>query len=302
MALSGLHFLLTYRCTYECDHCFVWGSPDQSAVFSHQALLEALQQASQCSLQEVYFEGGEAFLYYPLLLAGVRRASELGFSVGIVSNAYWATGPEEARLWLAPLAEAGLQIIEFSSDLFHGEDMLLPEAQHALEAAEDLGLQTNLIQIAEAVQEAATPDTTLPGEPIQGGQVRYRGRAAVKLADQVAGRPWQSFTECPFENLADPGRLHLDPLGWLHLCQGLVIGNLFAEPLSAILPRFEQQKDPLIEVLIQGGPAGLARQLPFTPQAEYADACHLCYSVRAALQPAYPQVFAPAQMYGIFSA
>lgn len=301
MTLSGLHFLLTYRCTYECDHCFVWGSPDQSAVFSYQRLLEALQQARDCDIQQVYFEGGEAFLYYPLLLAGVRRASELGFSVGIVSNAYWATGPDEARLWLAPLAEAGLQIIEFSSDLFHGAEMLLPEAQQALQVAGELGLQTNLIQIAALLPESARPDASWPEEPIHGGQVRYRGRAAVKLADQVAGRPWRSYTDCPFEKLADPGRLHVDPLGWLHLCQGLVIGNLFAEPLGDILHHFEQQKDPLIEVLIDGGPAGLARQLPFTPQATYSDACHLCYSVRAALHSTYPQVFAPAQMYGIFS-
>ena len=26
--LDGIHFLVTYRCTYACDHCFVWGSPD----------------------------------------------------------------------------------------------------------------------------------------------------------------------------------------------------------------------------------------------------------------------------------
>ena len=31
MKLSGLHFLLTYRCVYECDHCFVWGSPASRA-------------------------------------------------------------------------------------------------------------------------------------------------------------------------------------------------------------------------------------------------------------------------------
>lgn len=298
MKLSGLHLLLTYRCTYECEHCFVWGSPNQSAVFSFRQLAEVLQQAADCDVQQIYFEGGEAFLYYPLLLAGVRQARELELSTGIVSNAYWATGPTEARLWLAPLAEAGLDVIEFSSDLFHGQTMLLPEARHALQAAEELGLQTNLIQI-ETLSDQSDAQAGQPGEKISGGQVRYRGRAAAKLAGQVYGHPWQSFTQCPYENLLDPGRLHLDPLGWLHLCQGLVIGNLFEEKLSAILQRFERQKDPLIQALLSGGPVELAQKLSFVPQERYADACHLCYSVRAARREVYPQILAPAQMYGI---
>ena len=32
--LDGIHFLVTYRCTYACDHCFVWGSPDATATMS----------------------------------------------------------------------------------------------------------------------------------------------------------------------------------------------------------------------------------------------------------------------------
>jgi len=34
MKVTGLHFLLTYQCIYECDHCFVWGSPRQTGVMS----------------------------------------------------------------------------------------------------------------------------------------------------------------------------------------------------------------------------------------------------------------------------
>ena len=27
MPLTGVHFLLSYQCTHECDHCFVWAGP-----------------------------------------------------------------------------------------------------------------------------------------------------------------------------------------------------------------------------------------------------------------------------------
>ena len=34
LKLNGLHLLLTYQCTFECDHCFVWGSPWQTGTMT----------------------------------------------------------------------------------------------------------------------------------------------------------------------------------------------------------------------------------------------------------------------------
>ena len=107
MNITGLHILLTYQCTYECDHCFVWGSPFQTGVFTLAQLEDVYQQAlSLGTIHDIFFEGGEAFLYYPILLKAVARAKTLGFSVGIVSNNYWATSVEDALAWLRPLLEA----------------------------------------------------------------------------------------------------------------------------------------------------------------------------------------------------
>ncbi len=64
MNLTGLHILLTYQCNYECDHCFVWGSPAQTGVFTLAQLEDVFQQALDLgTIREFYFEGGEAFLY-----------------------------------------------------------------------------------------------------------------------------------------------------------------------------------------------------------------------------------------------
>ncbi len=62
MKLSGLHILLTYQCTYECDHCFVWGSPRQNGVLTIEQIAEALTQAKEAGVEWIYFEGGEPFL------------------------------------------------------------------------------------------------------------------------------------------------------------------------------------------------------------------------------------------------
>ena len=42
MKLTGLHLLLTYQCTFECDHCFVFGSPAQTGVMTIAQILSLI--------------------------------------------------------------------------------------------------------------------------------------------------------------------------------------------------------------------------------------------------------------------
>ena len=92
MKLTGLHMLLTYQCNLECDHCFVWGSPWQSGTMTLRNVRNILQQAEDLgTVKWVYFEGGEPFLYYAVLLKGIQEAASMGFQGGIVSKGYRAT-------------------------------------------------------------------------------------------------------------------------------------------------------------------------------------------------------------------
>jgi MoaA/NifB/PqqE/SkfB family radical SAM enzyme len=299
MELTGLHILLTYACNYECEHCFVWGSPRQTGVFTFAALEDALRQASQTgTIQDIYFEGGEAFLYYPLLLEGVRRANGMGFTTGIVSNGYWATTVEDAWIWLEPLVAAGLGALEVSSDSFHTEDSEFLAAERVNAAATKLGLKTGTITI-DHTGEPRDPSLWKPGLPLSGGGVMFRGRAAEALVESLPHQSWDAFPVCPYEDLENPGRLHLDPFGNLHLCQGLVIGNIFHRPLNEILSEFNPRQDPLIGPLIAGGPSLLIEKYLKDRQVEYVDACHACYSVRQALRDRFPAILAPDQMYGV---
>ena len=45
--LTGLHLLLTYQCTYECDHCFAWGSPSQTGTMTLDTIEHILGEAEQ---------------------------------------------------------------------------------------------------------------------------------------------------------------------------------------------------------------------------------------------------------------
>lgn len=291
MKLTGLHLLLTYQCTYECDHCFAWGSPWQRGTMTLEVVRRILSEAEALgTVREIYFEGGEPFLYHPVLVAGVNEAFERGFSVGIVSNGYWATSVEDALEWLRPLA-GKLADLSVSCDLYHASEEITAQIEAVREAAERLGLPCGSIRIAQPEEGHAAP-----------GAVMCRGRAVEKLADKIAHRPWNTLTSCEHETLDDPGRLHVDPLGNLHVCQGICVGgNLLENRLAELWAAHDPRAHPILGPLLEGGPAELARRYGFEPEAEYADACHLCYETRRALRDRFPETLQPDQMYGVLA-
>ena len=298
--LTGLHFLLTYAYNYECDHCFVFGGPSAGGTFTLDQIRQVLQEATRIgSVEWIYFEGGEPFLYYPLMLEGLRLARELGFQTGVVTNAYWATTDEDAELWLRPLSEAGMADLSVSDDEFHFGRVSETPAKRALRAAARLGLAGGPICIEQPTVETGVDKEQERGAPVIRGGAMFRGRAAEKLVAGLPRRPWQEFRECPYENLADPGRVHLDAYGNVHLCQGLSLGNLWQTPLAELVANYVPQSHPIAGPLLRGGPAGLASELGLPREDAYVDACHLCYSLRRALLDAFPQHLAPRQVYGL---
>jgi hypothetical protein len=296
MELSGLHLLLTYQCNYECEHCFVWGSPKQEGVMTGAMVREILAQARRMgSVRWLYFEGGEPFLYYALMLRGVQDAAEQGLQVGAVTNAYWAVSAQDALDCLRPMAGL-LADLSISSDLYHGEEPMSAAARWALQAARELGIPAGVIQIAQPeVLNAVAVKGTLPHGL---SRLMYRGRAAARLAGRAEMHAWDSFTICPHEDLADPGRVHIDPFGYVHLCQGLVLGNLLGEPLPDLCAHYHPEGHPVVGPLLEGGPAGLVAHYKLDHAPAYADACHLCDHARRQLRPRFPQLLAPDGMYG----
>jgi len=294
--LSGLHLLLTYQCTFECDHCFVWSGPFQTGTMSLDTIDYILAEAGRLgTIEWIYFEGGEAFMYYALLKSGVLRAKEQGFKVGIVTNAYWANSETDALEWLRPIATA-IDDFSISSDGYHGSSDEYRNPEIARAAARQLGIPVEFISIAEP--EASDVPGATGTIPHGESAVLYRGRAAKLLASRVPSKPWQQFTTCPWEDLQHPQRVHVDPFGYLHICQGISIGNLLERPLTEIVADFWPEEHPIVGPLLDGGPAELVRRYELAHEDGYADHCHLCYESRRVLRARFPDVLVPNQMYG----
>ncbi|UCC80060.1 MAG: radical SAM protein [Candidatus Zixiibacteriota bacterium] len=296
--LTGIHFLLTYKCTFECDHCFVYSSPDAEGVFTIARVENALKQMKETgTVNNAYFEGGEPFLYYPVLLESLALAKSMGFKTGIVTNAYWGESERDAELWLKPIAEIGIDDLSISDDLFHNPDGGKGPAAYALDAAKKLGMPVGDICIdkPKLIENADAKK----GEPVIGGGALLKGRAAEKLIGDFPRREYSIFDKCPHEEFEKPSRFHLDPYGNLHPCQGISVGNMWEKPLKDIMNNYNPMKHPILSHILKGGPAKLAEEYGFDTSPGFVDHCHLCYEVRKTLLDRFPKELAPRQVYGL---
>ncbi len=297
--LKGIHFLLSYNCTYECDHCFVYCGPFAGGTFTIDQIKAVLAEAKKMeAVEEIYIEGGEPFLYYPLMLETARLARADGLKVGIVSNAYFANSEADAELWLKPLVELGIFDLSISEDSFHGDDKAAASAKRAAAVARRLGLPIGTICI-DPPEVKSDADSQKKGEPVVGGGVLFKGRAADKLTAGLPTKDWKTFTECSHEELRHPERVHIDCYGNVQVCQGISIGNMWKTPLSEINANYDPESHPIIGPLLAGGPAELAQRYNVEVAEGYVEECHLCYSVRRALLDRFPDHLAPRQVYGV---
>lgn len=297
MSLRGLHLLLTYQCTMECDHCFVWSSPEARGTMSLANIREILRQAEDLGgIEWIYFEGGEPFLFYARLLEGVRLAARKGFRVGLVTNAYWGTGVEEARRALRPFRRL-VSDLSVSSDLYHGDAVEARHAENTRAAATTLSIPCSILSVAQP--EDARGAKRVGQLPPGVSAVMYRGRAAVRLAGRARTVPWSTLRRCPYENLRDPSRIHINPEGTVQLCQGISLGNVFETPLREIVRAYDPDSHPIVGPLLKGGPVGLARAYGLSHRARYADACQLCYESRRSLRRRFGSILGPDQVYGV---
>ena len=296
--LTGVHFLLTYQCNFECDHCFLYCSPDADGVFTIGKVESALQQMKEMdSMKGAYFEGGEPFLYYPRMVESLRKAKQLGFSAGVVTNGYWAVSEQDAELWLKPLAGIGIDDLSVSDDTIHYPDGENNHAKRAVKIAKKLNIPCGSICIEEP--KVIHDDKKWHGEPVVGGDVLFKGRSVDKMMDNLPRRTYSVFDECPHEDFKKPGRVHLDPFGNAQICQGISIGNIWQKPLKDIMADYDPKSHPVIGPILKGGPAELARKFNFDITPGFVDHCHLCFEIRRGLLDSFPDCLTPKQVYGV---
>lgn len=298
MNLKGVHFILTYKCDLECDHCFVWGESQSKGVFTIRQIRDILAEAKKLgTVDDVSIEGGEPFLYYPIMIKAIEEAAKLGFHVELLSNCYWASCTEDALEWLLPITKTKNVELTLSGDLFHGDSWATEIVRNAVRAAKALEMKVAVLAVKHPNPETPCPDE-IEGVKVDSWDLMYKGRASAKLAEKTEKKNWHTFTKCPYEDFKNQRRIHIDPFGYVHVCQGISIGNAWREPFSKIIEDYDPCENQILDPLVRGGPVALVERFSLPHDETYADACHLCYAARCSLRTKYPEILGPDQMYG----
>jgi hypothetical protein len=87
---------------------------------------------------QVHLAGGEAFIFFDLLLEGTRMAAELGLTVYAETGAAWCVDEAKARDRFATLQDAGLAAMLISCSPFHAEKVPPVRTMRAVRAALDV--------------------------------------------------------------------------------------------------------------------------------------------------------------------
>jgi hypothetical protein len=213
-----------------------------------------------------------------------------------VTCGYFATSQQDGRFWLEPLKEAGLSSIDVSLDELHGSDEAYTHARNLIDAAEALGLEVSIISIADPRKCDEDGVCTSRGEDPQPSYLR--GRAAHELVEGLKLHRVDTFKECSVEELEAPKRVHMDPFGNIHVCQGILAGNVWESSLATVVKGYDPSSHPVLGPLIEGGPARLAEAMGVGTGESFATDCHACYEIRRAVRTGYKIWLGPAQVYG----
>jgi MoaA/NifB/PqqE/SkfB family radical SAM enzyme len=76
---QSVMFELTYRCNFDCPHCYVKGSAIEGAELSTKQIFRILDQMKDIGVYSVVFTGGEALLRHDILRFCLMQR-EWGFS------------------------------------------------------------------------------------------------------------------------------------------------------------------------------------------------------------------------------
>jgi len=320
--------LLTYWCNARCAFCYVYSGPNKKgpamtvdqAIGFWQGLNRLIDEGGpnyhgvRC---KVHLAGGEPFYDFEKILAIATAAKTLGLQIfeKVETNAFWAQDDDETRRKIQLLADAGMQMLMISADVYHQEyvpvERCARAARIAREILGDKGVRVRwwdfIDQPVDIAAMSVEDRKKMYAEALERHKERLTGRAADTLADQFECHPPEHFAaeSCVSATLGSK-HVHIDGYGNVFpgVCSGIVWGKIVPRPATLSSETRNElwpesfstleelwrhaaenwRQHPIIGRVVEGGSYRLyqyAREKGFEPRpAGYANKCHLCHDVR----------------------
>lgn len=139
--LKNIGLMQTYKCTIACPHCIVEAGPHRKEEMRLEDSFEWLEQAREYRdgyIKGLALTGGEPFFSPGNLEKVSNYGRELGFTVSVVTSAFWATSKKDAVDVLSGLP--AIRMLCISTDEYHQRFIPFENIKNAVFAAEECGI------------------------------------------------------------------------------------------------------------------------------------------------------------------
>lgn len=144
MRFNAILFNIVEACNIRCRHCGYADSVRRGEV-SHHDLVQWVRQAVEYRIPQIIFTGGEPFMRFELLRAGVEAVADCDGSSGVFTNSLWGTTVDDCRKVLSQLPR--LTHLYLSCDRYHLEYVPAKNLLNIIEASQDFGVESIVVCI-----------------------------------------------------------------------------------------------------------------------------------------------------------
>ncbi|MCC6021074.1 MAG: radical SAM protein [Thermoproteaceae archaeon] len=287
--VTALGLLYTYKCNFSCSHCSIGAGPHHSEVLPTEYIEKVIREASEiATIQVIAITGREPTLLPKHLELAIKTAHDYGFTVRLITNAWWAGTLERARASVRKWASLGLEELNVSYDDFHAEFLSMCGGENnvlnAVKAALEEGLRV-AIAVTKTLSSRITGEyvrerlSDLSGDvliiedfisPTSRASVLY-DKASMRAplvggcayaGAEISVHPNGDVAFCCGHIIADPAS------GWFTR-----VGNIKREHLWDVVDRI--RRNALIWYLRLLGPHALVRK--FNEGEGVKHMCHACH-------------------------
>jgi MoaA/NifB/PqqE/SkfB family radical SAM enzyme len=252
--LKNIGLMLTYKCTIACPHCIVEAGPHRKEEMSMADSFAWLRQASEYRegyISGLALTGGEPFFSPKNLKIVSNYGKELGFTVSVVTSAFWATSKKDALEMLAGFP--AIRMLCISTDEYHQRFIPFENIKNVVFAAEQYGLTYSFAVCTPNVEDPKYLKVMQELLEITGGD-RSKIRVSITFPVGRAERRSKTFdykiiSEPPFGACSMACSPIVFPDGKVMGCIGpviklnshhpLILGNLRENSLKEILDKAE---------------------------------------------------------------
>jgi hypothetical protein len=307
--IQRVEYIITKRCTGWCEHCSVMTdnrNPDRSYRDFPAVLAASDHLYSTFPVTSMMVYGGEPLLYPGTVADLLSFAREKGVARReLITNGYFSKDPKVITSVARHLLEAGVSVVYLSVDAFHQARIPLTHVEGFLSALLQHGFEDVFLHPSWVVRRDHDNEHNGRTHDII-DQVTSRNNVRVSTGNNIipAGffrhhlsdyyprfpdLPPQRCSEIPYANSPERvGSLRFLPNGDVHICRGVILGNVFETNLPHMLDMYDPALDPSLTAILTEGVQGLLRLainngLTIDPKDFYGR-CDLCAQCLRALR------------------